>query len=91
MPEPTVETYLARIQTDPQGDSPVAVAFFGEKTTIGDKIFESSWTSVSWPLVSTETVTLGDGTVLTYSQASEAITLIAYKSKAEAAAAANPA
>lgn len=84
MPEPTVETYLARIQTDPQGDAPTATAFFGEKTTIGDKVFESSWSSVSWPLMSDETVELSDKTVLTFAQVSEGVTLIAYKVKTAA-------
>lgn len=88
MPEPTVQTYLARIQCDPQGEAATSTAFFGEKTTIGDKVFESSWTSVTWPLVSSKTVTLSDGTVLTYSQVSEGVTLIAYQEKAESDAAA---
>lgn len=91
MPEPTVTPYLGRIQTDPQGSNPTATAFFGETTEIGGKTFEAPWESVSWPLQSDEEITLSDGTVLTYSQVSEGVTLIAYKARAEQQAAAEAA
>jgi P pilus assembly chaperone PapD len=79
----TVETKLARIQTDPNsGDDPVATAYFSQTTTVGDQKFEAPWTSVSWRLKDTEkTVTVGDLT-LAYAQVSQFVTAIADKEHA---------
>lgn len=83
MSEVTVTTQLARIQTDPNaGPNPVALAFFEETTTIDGKQFIAPWSSVSWPLLSDKTVTLSDGTVLSYAQVSEGVTMIAYQERA---------
>ena len=76
-------TYLARIQTDPQGDNPTATAFFGSTTTIDGIIYESPWTSVGWSLGSDKPITV-DGTTLTYAQVSAFVTAIAYQEKASA-------
>lgn len=84
MPTST-NTFLARIQTDPQGDAPVATAFFGSETTIDGVIYQAPWSSVAWPLNSDKTVTV-DGTTLTYAQVSAFVTAIAYQEKADQAA-----
>ena len=81
------ETYLARIQTDPQGDNPIATAFFGQKTTINGVVYEAPWTSVAWPLASQQTVTV-NGVTMTYEQVSAFVTAIAYQEKAAQDAAA---
>lgn len=82
MPAPIVTTTLQRIQTDPQGDAPVATAYFEQKTTIDDQVFVAPWTSVSWPLLSDKKVTVGDNT-LTYAQVSAFVTAIAYQENAK--------
>jgi len=84
MPAPIVTTTLQRIQTDPQGDAPVATAYFEQKTTIDDQVFVAPWTSVSWPLLSDDKVTVG-GDTLTYAQVSAFVTAIAYQEKAKSA------
>lgn len=81
MPAPIITTTLQRIQTDPQGDAPIATAFFDQKTVIGDQTFVAPWTSVTWPLLSDKTVTVGD-TTLTYAQVSAFVTAIAYQENA---------
>jgi hypothetical protein len=81
MSDPIVTTSLQRVQTDPQGDNPVATAYFEQKTTINDQVFVAPWTSVSWPLMSDKTVTVGDNT-LTYAQVSAFVTAIAYQENA---------
>lgn len=81
MPTTTTDTFLARIQTDPQGDNPTATAFFGSATTIDGVVYQAPWTSVNWPLNATTTVTV-DGTTLTYAQVSAFVTAIAYQEKA---------
>lgn len=79
---PTIETSLARIQTDPA--SGVASAFFEQKTTVDDQVFLSSWTQVSWSLTDEDkSVTVGNLT-LTYAQVSAAVVAIAYAEKASA-------
>lgn len=83
-PVTTTETYLARIQTDPNsGPAPVATAFFGRTTTIDGVKYEAPWTSVSWPLAAPKTVTV-EGVTLTYAQVSAFVTAIAYAEKAAA-------
>lgn len=81
MPEPIVNTYLARIQTDPQGDNPTATAFFGETTAIDGKTFEAPWEPVSWSLNSDKTIDVPGVGVLTYKQVSDAVAAIAYQEK----------
>jgi hypothetical protein len=76
----TVNTYLARIQTDPQGDNPQATAFFGQDTIVDGVTYSAPWTSVVWPLVSDKTVTV-DGLTLTYTQVSAFVTAIANQEK----------
>ena len=91
MPDANLEVYLARIQTDPNAsDTPTATAFFGTTATVNGITFEAPLAPISWPLQSPKTVTLSDGTVLTYSQVSEGVVTIAYTEKAmqDAAAAA---
>ena len=78
----TTTTFLARIQTDPRGDNCVAEAFFGRETTVDGLKFQAPWTSVSWPLNETKTVTV-DGTTLTYAQVTECLKAIAFQAKAE--------
>ncbi len=80
---PTVETYLFRIQTDPNASAdPVGTAFFGEKTTVGDKVFKDDLaSSVSWRLLDDKTVTVS-GKTLTYAEVSAFVTAIAYQEKA---------
>jgi hypothetical protein len=87
MANPTTNTFLARIQTDPRGDNSVAEAFFGRETTIDNLTFQAPWTSVSWPLNSTKIITV-DGTALSYAQVTEFLKAIAFQEKAEADAAA---
>lgn len=85
---PTTTTFLARIQTDPQGNNPTATAFFGKTVTVDGVSFEAPWSPVSWQIKdSTKSVTV-DGTTLTYEEVSKFITAIAYKEKADAEAAA---
>ena len=86
MPNVTVNTSLARIQTDPSGDNPIATAFFSKTTTIDGQEFNAPWSSVSWPLQSAKLVTL-DGVEYPYHLASRLVTAIAYAEKAEADAA----
>lgn len=82
MPTPTVTvtTNLARIQTDPQGDVPIATAYFEQKTVIGDQTFVAPWTSVSWPLQSPKTVTL-NGVDYPYAFVSQLVVAIAYQER----------
>ena len=75
------ETYLARIQTDPNSANPVATAFFGQKTTINGIDYEAPWSSVSWPLASQSTITV-NGVTLTYAEVSQFVVAIAYQEKA---------
>ena len=73
----TVETKLARIQTDPNAsDDPIAYAYFEQKTVVGDQTFVAPWVSVSWRLKDTKTVTLG-GTTMSYAEVSAFVTAIA--------------
>ena len=90
MNEPIITTTLARIQTDPQGDAPVATAYFEQKTVIGDQTFVAPWKSASWPLQSAKTVTV-DGVEYPYYLASQLVTAIAYQEYAEQSAPAAPA
>ena len=76
-------TFLARIQTDPQGDGPTATAFFGSTTVINNITYDAPWTSVGWSLGSDKPITV-DGTTLTYAQVSAFVTAIAYQEKATA-------
>jgi hypothetical protein len=78
MNDPIVTTTLQRIQTDPQGESPIATAFFEKKTTIDGQVFVSPWTTVQWPLLSDKTVTV-DGKTYTYAEVSAAVTAIAHQ------------
>jgi hypothetical protein len=78
MNDPIITTTLQRIQTDPQGESPVATAFFEKKTTIDGQVFVSPWTQVTWPLLSDKTVTVG-GKTYTYAEVSAAVTAIAHQ------------
>lgn len=81
MPNVTVSTSLARIQTDPA--SGFATAFFEQKTTIDDKDFFADWVSVRWSLTADKTIIVGD-LELTYSQVSAFVTALAYQEKAAA-------
>jgi len=76
MNDPIITTTLQRIQTDPQGEAPIATAFFEKKTTIDGQVFVAPWTPVSWPLKSDKTVTV-DGLTYTYAEVSAAVTAIA--------------
>lgn len=78
--ESQVETSLARIQTDPA--SGVALAFFEQKTTVGDQVFLSPWTTVSWSLTDQANSVTVDGISLTYAQVSQAVVAIAYQVRA---------
>ena len=81
MSEPTVTTTLQRIQTDPQGESPVATAFFEKKTIIDGQTYVAPWTSVNWPLNSDKTVAV-NGITLTYAEVSAFVVAIATQEKA---------
>ena len=78
MNDPIITTTLQRIQTDPQGEAPIATAYFEKKTIIDGQTYVAPWTQVTWPLKSDKTVTVGDLT-LTYAQVSAAVTAIAYQ------------
>jgi hypothetical protein len=78
MNDPIVTTTLQRIQTDPQGESSVATAFFEKKTVIDGQVFVSPWTTVTWPLLSDKTVTVG-GKTYSYAEVSAAVTAIAHQ------------
>ena len=78
--EPTIETSLARIQTDPA--SGVVTAFFVEKTTVGAQVFLAPWTSVGWSLTDASKSVEVDGITLTYAQVSQAVVAIAYAERA---------
>ena len=78
--ESQVETSLARIQTDPA--SGVALAFFEQKTTVGDQVFLSPWTNVNWSLTDADQFVEVDGIKLTYAQVSQAVVAIAYQVRA---------
>jgi hypothetical protein len=78
MNDPIITTTLQRVQTDPQGEAPIATAFFEKKTIIDGQTYVAPWTQVTWPLKSDKTVTVGDLT-LTYAQVSAAVTAIAYQ------------
>jgi hypothetical protein len=79
MPEPTVETSLARIQTDPA--TGVAQAFFEQKTTFNGLEFQAPWTNVTWSLEDPDKFVEVDGIRLTYAQVSRAVVAIAYQEK----------
>jgi hypothetical protein len=81
----TVTTALARIQTDPQGDSPVATAYFSKETNVDGIIFQAPWESVNWPLQSAKEVVV-NGVSYSYSLGSQIITAIAYQEYAELSA-----
>ena len=83
MNDPIITTTLQRIQTDPQGDAPIATAFFEKKTIIDGQTYVAPWTQVTWPLLSDKTVTVGELT-LTYAQVSAAVTAIAYQENGSA-------
>ena len=83
MNDPIITTTLQRIQTDPQGEAPIATAFFEKKTIIDGQTYVAAWTQVTWPLKSDKTVTVGDLT-LTYAQVSAAVTAIAYQENGSA-------
>jgi hypothetical protein len=76
MNDPIITTTLQRIQTDPQGEAPIATAYFEKKTIIDGQTYVAPWTQVTWPLLSDKTVPVGDLT-LTYAQVSAAVTAIA--------------
>jgi hypothetical protein len=78
MNDPMITTTLQRVQTDPQGEAPIATAFFEKKTIIDGQTYVAPWTQVTWPLLSDKTVTVGKLT-LTYAQVSAAVTAIAYQ------------
>jgi hypothetical protein len=78
MNDPIITTTLQRIQTDPQGEAPIATAYFEKKTIIDGQTYVAPWTQVTWPLKSDKTVTVGELT-LTYAQVSAAVTAIAYQ------------
>jgi hypothetical protein len=78
MPEPIITT-LYRIQTDPQGDNPVATAFFDQTVVVDGQSFDKGLTPVSWSILSTgQSVTVG-GETLSYAQVSAFVTAIAYQ------------
>jgi hypothetical protein len=85
MNDPIITTTLQRIQTDPQGEAPIATAYFEKKTIIDGQTYVAPWTQVTWPLLSDKTVTVGDLT-LTYAQVSAAVTAIAYQENGAASA-----
>jgi hypothetical protein len=85
MNDPIITTTLQRIQTDPQGEAPIATAFFEKKTIIDGQTYVAPWTQVTWPLLSDKTVTVGELT-LTYAQVSAAVTAIAYQENGSASA-----
>ena len=85
MNDPIVVTTLQRIQTDPQGEAPIATAYFEKKTIIDGQTYVAPWTQVTWPLLSDKTVTVGELT-LTYAQVSAAVTAIAYQENGSATA-----
>lgn len=78
--DPTVETFLARIQTDPSSGR--VLAFFGEKTTVNEQVFLSPWTSVGWSLTDSDKFVEVDGIKLSYAQVSQAVVAIAYAERA---------
>jgi len=78
MPTVIVTTALARIQTDPQGEAPVATAYFSKSTDVDGVVYQAPWDQVSWPLQSDKTVTV-DGIEYPYYLASKLVTAIAYQ------------
>ena len=86
MNDPIITTTLQRVQTDPQGEAPIATAFFEKKTIIDGQTYVAPWTQVTWPLKSDKTVTVGDLTY-TYAEVSAAVTAIAYQEYAASVAA----
>ena len=85
MNDPIITTTLQRVQTDPQGEAPIATAYFEKKTIIDGQTYVAPWTQVTWPLLSDKSVTVGDLT-LTYAQVSAAVTAIAYQENGAATA-----
>ena len=85
MNDPIITTTLQRIQTDPQGEAPIATAYFEKKTIIDGQTYVAPWTQVTWPLKSDKIVTVGELT-LTYAQVSAAVTAIAYQENGAASA-----
>ena len=78
MNDPIITTTLQRVQTDPQGEAPIATAYFEKKTIIDGQTYVAPWTQVTWPLLSDKTVTVGELT-LTYAQVSAFVTAIAHQ------------
>ena len=79
------ETFLYRIQTDPNAsENPTATAFFQTKTTVEDEVFLGSLKEVTWPLVSDKTVTVGELT-LPYSTVSALVTAIVHQERIDQA------
>lgn len=78
------ETYLFRIQTDPNASaSPVATAFFQTKTTVdGSEFISPQMQAVSWPLNEAGKSVTVAGKTLTYAEVSAAVVAIAYAEKA---------
>ncbi len=81
MNDPIIITTLQRIQTDPQGEAPIATAFFEKKTIIDGQTYVAPWTQVTWPLRSDKTITIGELT-LTYAEVSAFVVAIAEQEKA---------
>lgn len=81
MNDPIITTTLQRIQTDPHGESPIATAYFEQRTVIGEQTFVAPWTQVTWPLNSDKTVAV-NGITLTYAEVSAFVVAIATQEKA---------
>jgi len=81
MNNPIITTTLQRIQTDPQGEAPIATAYFEKKTIIDGQTYVAPWTQVTWPLRSDKTITIGELT-LTYAEVSAFVVAIAEQEKA---------
>lgn len=77
------ETYLYRIQTDPnESANPTATAFFRTKTTVGGVEFVSpQMQTVSWPLNDESKSVTVNGKTLTYAEVSAAVVAVAYAEK----------
>ena len=77
------ETFLFRIQTDPNASaSPTATAFFQTKTTVGGVDFISpQMQAVTWPLNESGKTVAVNGKTLTYAEVSAAVVAIAYAEK----------
>lgn len=84
MPTPTTTTALARIQTDPVGDAPIATAFFVTSVTVDDQVFAGPMEPISWSITDDKKAITVGGQTLTYAQVSAFVTAIAYQEKAAA-------